>query len=73
MSKMQELYLVFGGELESLNKGNFRNVEQLELVGIYPTREAALSEWKAKSQATVDNAHQKYCVVALHKAFVNTD
>jgi hypothetical protein len=63
----QLLHLVFGGELESLDDIAFRDLSQLEIVGIYPNYAAARVAWKAKAQATVDNAHMRYFIVHLHR------
>ena len=63
----QLLHLVFGGELEDLEKVRFRDLEDLDIVGIYPNYKAALDAWKAKSQQTVDNAHMRYFIVHMHR------
>ena len=63
----QLLHLVFGGELTSLDSINFRNLEGLDIVGIYSGYDAAHAAWKAKAQATVDNAHQRYFIVHIHR------
>lgn len=63
----QLLHLVFGGELENLDHVNFRNLEELDIVGIYPNYEKAQLAWKAKAQQTVDNAHMRYFIVHMHK------
>ena len=65
--KKQLLHLVFGGELDSLDGVNFRNLDEIEIVGIYPDFKSARQAWKAKAQATVDNAHMRYFVAHLHK------
>ena len=54
--KKQLLHLVFGGELESLEDVQFRDLNGLDIVGIFPDYASALSAWKAKAQATVDKA-----------------
>jgi hypothetical protein len=36
-------------------------------VGIYPNYQAAHAAWKAKAQASVDNAHMRYFVAHLHR------
>jgi len=63
----QLLHLVFGGELESLKSGRFRDLNDLDIVGIFPNYKAAETAWKAKAQQTVDNAHMRYYVVHLHR------
>lgn len=66
-AKKQLLHLVFGGELKTLDGTEFRNLEQLDIVGIFPDYESARNAWKAKAQASVDNAHMRYFVVHLHR------
>jgi Domain of unknown function (DUF4170) len=60
-------HLVFGGELTSLNGSEFRDLSKLDIVGIFPDYASAAQAWKAKAQATVDNAHMRYYVVHLHR------
>jgi len=66
-SKKQLLHLVFGGELEHLDSNQFRNLDALDIVGIFPDYASALTAWKAKAQATVDNALQRYYIVHMHR------
>ena len=63
----QLLHLVFGGELESLDDLEFRDLSGLDIVGIFPNYAAAHGAWKAKAQSTVDNAHMRYFIVHLHR------
>ncbi|MGB8818944.1 MAG: DUF4170 domain-containing protein [Rhizobiaceae bacterium] len=63
----QLLHLVFGGELTALGGSEFRDPDNLDIVGIYPNYAAAALAWKAKAQMTVDNAHMRYFVVHLHR------
>lgn len=63
----QLLHLVFGGELKSLRSNEFRNLDELDIVGVYPDYQSALTAWKSKAQASVDNAHMRYFVVHLHR------
>jgi hypothetical protein len=63
----QLLHLVFGGELIDLGKVEFRDLNQLDIVGIYPNYATAHVAWKAKAQQTVDNAHMRYFIVHLHR------
>ncbi|MBB5701113.1 hypothetical protein FHS76_000962 [Ochrobactrum daejeonense] len=65
--KKQLLHLVFGGELEKLGTVEFRDLENLDIVGIYPNYESAKVAWKSKAQQTVDNAHMRYFIVHLHR------
>lgn len=63
----QLLHLVFGGELTRLDQVDFRDLSKLDIVGIFPNYAAAHAAWKAKAQATVDNAHMRYFIVHLHR------
>lgn len=63
----QLLHLVFGGELDNLQDVQFRDLDKLDVVGIFPDYQSALTAWKAKAQATVDNAHMRYFIVHMHK------
>lgn len=63
----QLLHLVFGGELEDLSEVEFKDLEQLDVVGIYPNYAAAYAVWKTKAQMTVDNAQMRYFIVHMHK------
>jgi hypothetical protein len=63
----QLLHLVFGGELTKLGTTEFKNLDELDIVGIYPNYAAAVTAWKSKAQQTVDNAHMRYFIVHMHK------
>lgn len=63
----QLLHLVFGGELAALDKVEFRDLNNVHFVGLYPNYAKARDAWKAAAQATVDNAHMRYFVVHLHR------
>ena len=63
----QLLHLVFGGELTSLDKNEFRDLSRIHFVGLYPNFAKAKEAWKSAAQATVDNAHMRYYVVHLHR------
>lgn len=66
-NEKQLLHLVFGGELESLEGVTFRDLDNLDVVGIFPNMATARVAWKAKAQSTVDNAHMRYFIVHLHR------
>lgn len=63
----QLLHLVFGGELKSLEGTEFRDLNAVDIVGIYPDYETAHRAWKGAAQKTVDNALMRYFVVHLHR------
>jgi uncharacterized protein DUF4170 len=63
----QLLHLVFGGELTHLDNIEFKDLQNLDIVGVYPNYAAAYSAWKGKAQSTVDNAHMRYFIVHLHR------
>jgi len=63
----QLLHLVIGGELENINEITFKDLDEVDIVGVYPNYAAALAVWKAKAQQTVDNAHTRYFIVHLHR------
>jgi hypothetical protein len=63
----QLLHLVFGGELVSLNSTQFRDLDKVDIVGVFPNYATAYAAWKSKAQQTVDNAHMRYFIVHLHR------
>ena len=63
----QRLHLVFGGELVDPSRTEFRDVDEIDVVGIFPNYEAAYNAWKASAQRTVDNAHMRYFIAHLHR------
>jgi hypothetical protein len=63
----QLLHLVIGGELTSLAGTEFKDLEKVELVGVFPNYATAYTAWKAKAQQTVDNAHMRFFIVHLHR------
>lgn len=63
----QLLHLVFGGEVASLDGIEFKNLESLDVVGIYPNYATAYDAWKAAAQSSVDNAQMRYFIVHMHR------
>jgi hypothetical protein len=63
----QLLHLVFGGELVSTDAIEFKDLNKLDIVGIYPNFAEARRAWAAKAQGTVDNAQMRYFVVHIHR------
>lgn len=63
----QRLHLVFGGELTEPTSTQFRDVDDIDIVGIFPDYASAYNAWKGRAQATVDNAHMRYFIAHLHR------
>ena len=63
----QLLHLVFGGELKTLTDVQVRDLDKLDIVGIFTDYASALAAWKGKAQQTVDNAHMRYFIVHMHR------
>jgi hypothetical protein len=63
----QLLHLVFGGELVDLESNEFKDLDKLDIVGVYPNYASAYAAWKAKAQLTVDNAQMRYFIVHMHR------
>jgi hypothetical protein len=64
---MAKLHLVFGGELKDVQKTEFKDPENLDIIGLFPNYEAAYNAWKEAAQKTVDNAHMRYFIAHLHR------
>ena len=67
MAKPQLLHLVIGGELKDVGGVEFRDLSKVDLVGAYASYEEALRAWRARAQATVDNAHMRYFIIHAHR------
>ncbi len=63
----QLLHLVIGGELSALGSHEFKDLDKVEVVGVYPNYASAYAVWKGKAQQTVDNALMRYFIVHLHR------
>ena len=63
----QLLHLVFGGELKDLDRTKFKDLDRLDIIGIYPNYATAYAAWRAKAQQTVDNAQIRYFIVHMHR------
>ncbi|MDQ0346927.1 DUF4170 domain-containing protein [Ancylobacter vacuolatus] len=63
----QLLHLVFGGELEKIDGVTFKDLDALDIVGVFPNYATAHAAWKAKAQQTVDQAQTRYFIVHLHR------
>jgi len=67
MAEKQLLHLVLGGELTDVKGVTFRNLDEVDIVGLFPSYAEAHKAWQAKAQQTVDNAHVRYFIVHLHR------
>ncbi|VAV99282.1 Uncharacterized protein, Bsl7517 homolog [hydrothermal vent metagenome] len=63
----QLLHMVFGGELDDLETCHFRDLNALDIVGVFPDYTSAEKAWRAKAHQTVDNSHMRYFIVHMHK------
>jgi len=63
----QLLHLVIGGELTDLERIEFKDLTEIDIVGVYPNYATAYDVWKEKSQMSVDDAHMRYFVVHMHR------
>ena len=62
-----KLHLVFGGELKDPQTTEFRDPDNLDVIGVYPSYAKAFEAWKTAAQRTVDNAHMRYFIAHLHR------
>lgn len=60
-------HLVFGGELVELDEVEFKDLDQLDIVGVFPNYQSAYDAWKGAAQRTVDNAQMRYFIVHIHR------
>lgn len=62
-----KLHLVFGGELIDTQGTEFRDPDNIDVIGVFPSYAKAHAAWKDAAQRTVDNANMRYFVAHLHK------
>jgi len=67
MADKQLLHLVFGGQVKDPQTLTFADLNEVDIVGIYPSYAEAEAAWRSVSQANVDDAMTKYVIVHLHK------
>lgn len=63
----QLLHLVFGGELTDISDITFKDLDQVDVIGVFPNYKLAYNAWKAAAQGSVDNAKIRYFIVHLHR------
>ena len=54
----QLLHLVFGGELEDLEHTDFRNLDELDIVGIYASYAEAEKVWRQNTKVNIIRAER---------------
>ena len=50
----------------------FADLDQLDIVGIYPNYRTAYQAWRSAAQKTVDEAHMRYFIVHLFACSTQT-
>ena len=63
----QLLHLVMGGRVVDPQTCEFANLDDVHIVGLYPSYAEAEEAWRGWAQRTVDDAEMKYVIVHLHK------
>ena len=63
----QLLHLVMGGRVVDPQNCEFENLDDVHIVGLYPSYAEAEEAWRGWAQRTVDDAEMKYVIVHLHK------
>ena len=63
----QRLHLVFGGQLTDPSKNAFKDVEDIDIIGMFPDYASAYDAWKSAAQRTVDDAHMRYFIAHIHR------
>lgn len=61
------MHLVFGGKVSDPQGVDFTDLDNIEIVGIFPNFKEAETAWRGASQSKVDDALYKYVVVHLHR------
>jgi len=63
----QKLHLVMGGRVKDPQTLEFQDLNQVDLVGVYPDYASAEKAWRGAAQRTVDDAEMRYVIVHLHR------
>lgn len=62
-----KLHLVFGGRVKDPQGLDFVDLNDLDIIGIFPSFKQAEDAWRGAAQKTVDDAEMRYVVVHLHR------
>ena len=63
----QKLHLVMGGRVKDPAGLEFVDLNDMDIVGVFPNMATAKDAWKSAAQRTVDDAEMKYVIVHLHR------
>jgi len=63
----QLLHLVMGGRVVDPQGVEFQDLNDIHIVGVFPSYAEAEDAWRAHAQRTVDDAEMKYVIVHLHR------
>ncbi|MEZ5656178.1 MAG: DUF4170 domain-containing protein [Sphingobium sp.] len=64
---MSKLHLVMGGRVTDPRSLNFEDLNDIDVVGVFPDFTSAEKAWRSAAQRTVDDAEMKYVIVHLHR------
>ena len=64
---MSKMHLVMGGRVTNPQTLEFKDLNTVDLVGVYPDYASAEKAWHAAAQRTVDDAEMRYVIVHLHR------
>lgn len=64
---MSKLHLVMGGRVEDPRGMEFCDLDNIDIVGVFPDYASAEAAWRGAAQRTVDDASMRYVVVHLHR------
>jgi len=63
----QLLHLVMGGRVTDPRGVEFQDLNDIDIVGVFPNYAEAEEAWRGRAQRTVDDAEMKYVIVHLHR------
>jgi hypothetical protein len=63
----QLLHLVMGGRVKDPQGVEFQDLNDVHIVGVFPSYSEAEEAWRGHAQRTVDDAEMKYVIVHLHR------
>jgi hypothetical protein len=64
---MQKLHLVMGGRVSDPQTLDFVDLENIDMVGVFPDLASAQEAWQSNARRTLDDAEIKYVIVHLHR------